>query len=241
VIELTERQLKQVEERLKASGLTHSTLQEEFFDHLCCVIESYMASDYSFEKAWSQATTDFGEDEMKKLETETISLTQQNSILMKRMLISLAAGLLLLTTTLFSMQQKDPPSGLPFDTMFPVVSDFGFRIHPVTKAKKLHQGVDFKARLGTPIYATGNGVVSRAEDDEKYGNMVVIRHDDRHESLFAHMTDKLEVEAGQKVKKGDLIGYVGNSGVSIAPHLHYEVIKDGERVDPRPYLKGIEK
>ena len=115
-------------------------------------------------------------------------------------------------------------------------SGYGRRIDPYYKKPKFHYGVDFSAPQGTPIYATGNGTVKKTKKSRRgFGNHIVIDHGYGYESLYAHM-QKYTVRRGQKVKRGDLIGYVGNSGKSTAPHLHYEVHKNGTKVNPAYYF-----
>ncbi len=115
-------------------------------------------------------------------------------------------------------------------------SGYGRRIDPYYKKPKFHYGVDFSAPKGTPIYATGNGTIKKTKKSRRgFGNHLVIDHGYGYESLYAHM-QKYIVRKGQKVKRGDLIGYVGNSGKSTAPHLHYEVHKDGRKVNPAYYF-----
>jgi murein DD-endopeptidase MepM/ murein hydrolase activator NlpD len=99
----------------------------------------------------------------------------------------------------------------------------------------LHRGVDFKAPKGTPILATADGTVEFADEEKRYGLKVVIQHDGEYKSLYAHMSE-IKVQAGQQVKKGTVIGLVGSSGLSTAPHLHYEIIKNGKAVNPADYL-----
>jgi len=110
-------------------------------------------------------------------------------------------------------------------------SGFGTRIHPILKIGKLHKGIDFAASVGTPIYATADGKVTVAGRHGGYGNAVVINHGYGYETLYGHMS-RVKVAAGKQVKRGDIIGYVGSSGLSTGPHLHYEVHKDGQPVDP---------
>ncbi|MDC0204530.1 M23 family metallopeptidase [Flavobacteriales bacterium] len=113
-----------------------------------------------------------------------------------------------------------------------MASGFGYRIHPIYKTKKFHYGMDFSAVSGTPIYATGNGKVAKVRRSRKgLGNHVVIDHGYGYKTLYAHMT-KYIVKKGQKVKRGEVIGYVGSTGTSVAPHLHYEVHKDNKKIDP---------
>ena len=113
-----------------------------------------------------------------------------------------------------------------------VASGYGWRIHPIYKTEKLHTGMDFTAPVGTEIYATGNGTVVKVEKDGRgYGNNVIINHGYGYQTLYGHMS-KFSVRPGQKVKRGDLIGSVGNTGTSTGPHLHYEVHKNGNPVNP---------
>ena len=119
-----------------------------------------------------------------------------------------------------------------------MASGFGYRTDPFTKERKFHWGMDFTAPRGTPIYASGDGVVRRADNTATgYGNHIVIEHGFGYESLYAHLF-KYNVRVGQKVKRGDLIGFVGSTGRSEAPHLHYEIFKDGDRINPINFYYG---
>lgn len=113
-------------------------------------------------------------------------------------------------------------------------SGFGMRMHPIYKYVKFHAGMDFTANVGTEIYATGDGVVESSEYSPGYGNYVVIKHGYGYSSLYGHM-EKMVVRVGHKVKRGELIGYVGNTGLSSGPHVHYEVHKNGIAVNPVNY------
>ncbi len=113
-----------------------------------------------------------------------------------------------------------------------VASGFGYRIDPIYKTVKLHAGLDFAAPQGTPIYATANGTVTVAGNTGNgYGNHVVINHGYGYETLYGHMV-KVKAKAGQQVKRGEVIGYVGSTGKSTGPHCHYEVHKNGQKIDP---------
>ncbi|MEN9319383.1 MAG: hypothetical protein RLZZ309_370 [Bacteroidota bacterium] len=117
-----------------------------------------------------------------------------------------------------------------------VASGFGYRIDPVYKDFRLHAGLDFSAPTGTPIYATSDGVVQTAGfNTDGYGNKVVINHGYGFQTLYAHMV-RVKAKVGQSVKRGEVIGYVGSTGKSTGPHLHYEVIKRGAKVDPVYYF-----
>jgi murein DD-endopeptidase MepM/ murein hydrolase activator NlpD len=113
-----------------------------------------------------------------------------------------------------------------------IASGFGYRIDPIYKTPKLHQGLDFTAPQGTPIYATANGRVSHAGNKGSgYGNHVIIDHGYGYQTLYGHMV-RVKVSAGKSVKRGEVIGWVGNTGKSTGPHCHYEVIKFNQRIDP---------
>ena len=117
-----------------------------------------------------------------------------------------------------------------------LASGFGFRVHPIYKVKKMHAGIDFAASIGTPIYATADGqVIEVSVRFSGYGKMVEIDHGFGYHTRYAHMHG-FAVRQGQQVKRGDLIGYVGNTGLSTAPHLHYEVLLNGTHINPVHYF-----
>lgn len=120
-----------------------------------------------------------------------------------------------------------------------VVSGFGYRFHPILRYNRLHSGIDLSARQGTPVYATGDGVVSVSgrspEGYAGYGTVVVVDHGFGFQTLYAHLSGT-KVRAGQRVKRGEQIGMVGSTGLSAGAHLHYEVIQNGKKVDPVYYF-----
>jgi len=117
-----------------------------------------------------------------------------------------------------------------------LASGFGMRVHPILKVRKMHTGVDFAAPKGTAIYATGDGVVSAVKTVfGGYGKHIEIDHGFGFVTRYAHMNE-FKVKKGQKIKRGDIIGTVGNTGSSTAPHIHYEIIKDGRYVNPVNYF-----
>ena len=131
-------------------------------------------------------------------------------------------------------QTVSVPSAMPL-TAAKLTSSFGMRTHPVLGGRRSHKGIDLGAPTGTPVYATADGTVAMAEWFSSYGNYIQLEHGGNMETRYAHLSG-YTVQAGQQVKKGDLIGYVGSTGRSTGPHLHYEVRVDGEAVDPRPYM-----
>ena len=114
-------------------------------------------------------------------------------------------------------------------------SGYGMRRHPVLGRRRAHKGVDLAAPTGTPIYATADGVVSRANWFSSYGRYISIEHGGEIQTRFAHLS-RIAVSNGDHVKKGDLIGYVGSTGRSTGPHLHYEVRVAGRSVNPIHYM-----
>lgn len=117
-----------------------------------------------------------------------------------------------------------------------VASGFGYRVDPLYKDYRLHAGLDFAAPSGTPIYATADGVVQAAGfNTDGYGNKVVISHGYGYQTLYGHMV-RVKAKVGQRVKRGEVIGYIGSTGKSTGPHCHYEVIKRGTKVDPVYYF-----
>ena len=117
------------------------------------------------------------------------------------------------------------------------LSGFGYRKHPVFKILKMHTGIDFGAPTGTTVHATGNGKVVRVEfKKDGYGRNIVIDHGYEYQTLYAHLS-KVEVKVGEKIKRGQIIGRVGSTGTSTAPHLHYEVIYKKKKINPLPFCR----
>jgi murein DD-endopeptidase MepM/ murein hydrolase activator NlpD len=143
------------------------------------------------------------------------------------------------------LQNSDHPAKIP--SIFPVKrvagveisASFGKMIDPFTKKERMHKGMDVKAPMGTPIYATADGMVRKVEmnhvEGKSYGRYIIVDHEDGFSTLYS-MLSKYKVKEGQEVNQGDIIGYIGSSGRSTGPHLHYEVMKDGENVDPEDYF-----
>ena len=118
-----------------------------------------------------------------------------------------------------------------------MASGYKWRMHPILKIRKFHKGMDFTAPIGTPIYASGNGVVTRSGRSATFGRVVYIEHGYGYKTIYAHMS-KIKAKRGQKVKRGDLIGYVGNTGRSVSAHLHYEIHKNGRALNPINFYYG---
>lgn len=134
------------------------------------------------------------------------------------------------TTTTVSI-----PSRMPVESAH-LSSGFGMRVHPVLGIRQGHKGIDLANPVGTPVYATADGVVSRADWFSSYGLYVSLEHGGSLQTRYGHMS-RLNVAAGQRVHKGEIIGYVGSTGRSTGPHLHYEVRVNGVAVNPIPYMQ----
>ena len=128
------------------------------------------------------------------------------------------------------------PSRMPVNSAT-MTSGFGLRWHPVIGGRRQHKGVDLAQPIGTPVYATADGVISKAERFSSYGLFISVEHGGNIQTRYGHLS-RLNVAAGQVVHKGDLIGYVGSTGRSTGPHLHYEVRIAGVAVNPIPYMQG---
>ena len=127
------------------------------------------------------------------------------------------------------------PSRKPVDAMR-LTSSFGMRNHPVLGKRMRHNGIDIPAATGTPIYAPADGTVGRAQRLGGYGNYAEIEHGNGIQTRFGHMS-RIAVSSGQRVKRGDIVGYVGSTGRSTGPHLHYEVRIAGTPVNPIPFVQ----
>jgi murein DD-endopeptidase MepM/ murein hydrolase activator NlpD len=139
-------------------------------------------------------------------------------------------------STIYRPKSVSVPSRMPVEGAA-LTSSFGMRMHPVLGGRRQHKGVDLAQPTGTPVYATADGMVSKAEWFSSYGLYISLEHGAEIQTRYGHLS-RLAVAAGQPVKKGDLIGYVGSTGRSTGPHLHYEVRIAGTAVNPVPYMQG---
>jgi len=128
------------------------------------------------------------------------------------------------------------PSGRPVERLS-LTSNFGARSDPFNGRTRMHRGIDIPGPVGTPIYATADGIIGRAQWVNGYGNFVEIEHGNGIETRYGHMS-RLASAAGDRVRRGQLIGYMGSTGRSTGSHLHYEVRVDGQAVNPMPFVQG---
>ncbi len=141
------------------------------------------------------------------------------------------------TPKIRAMILRNIPSGYPCSSRR-ITSHFGWRMHPIYHEERFHHGIDFGGKPGLPVRATCDGIVEFAGYSQGgYGNMVIIDHNYGFKTLFGHMLQNLRVKKGEFVKKGSIIGYLGNTGLSTGPHLHYEIKYLRYFIDPAPFLK----
>ena len=172
--------------------------------------------------------------------TDALALLQDVSNKANQLIVRLSAQSRSFDTIAEVAQRKSDmltsiPAIRPLKGVKTISSGFGGRYHPILKTIRMHTGVDLSAPKGTPVYATADGVVSREKGGSGYGIVVILNHGYSYQTLYAHLSKKV-VKPGQKVKRGQLIGYVGNTGLSFGTHLHYEVIKNGVKVNPVHYF-----
>ncbi len=224
--------------------LQNPDLRDEMLDHLCSAIEYEMVTGLTFAEAFQKTTQEFPR-------AEIIRAARFIHLQKYRIMYFLIPTVLLALVSIFTtfdketaivemaplvLQELDPPSGKPVADRYlnRAPNGYGMRIHPIHKKKTLHEGIDFPSKTGTPVLATGNGEVVESSFDDAYGNFIVLRHDHMYDSFYAHLSESV-VEKGQKIEQGEVIGKVGNTGLSTGPHLHYEVRKNGKSIDPAPY------
>ncbi|AXH08863.1 peptidase [Malaciobacter halophilus] len=147
------------------------------------------------------------------------------------------ATLATMTTVKKVFMLKTIPNGSPLKETT-ITSSYGYRVHPITKKRKFHRGIDFRARMRTKVYATADGIVSYVQSRDRggFGRVVKIMHGYGFQTVYAHL-NKTEVKLGQVVRKGDLLGLSGNSGRSSGPHLHYEIRYGVKIINPYYFVK----
>lgn len=258
-MKLNENQLLFLAFLLNEKGIKNKETQGELLDHLATNIECKMDNQQLFHEALDDAIAEFGEENFLAIQNNQQYLFQQKiKKNMKRaaILLFLLVGAIALVANnqdksnekeiatdngkaspvIVKTYENEPPSVYPVKGDYPVVATFGKRMHPKYKVMKFHNGIDIKAPIGASVVATSDGIIEKVEFKKAgYGKHIVIKHDDTFKSMYAHLS-VIDVEVGDKVKAGDKIGEVGSSGTSINPHLHYEVIKEGKKVNPEDYV-----
>lgn len=241
--------IKQIIKHLEKVPFSSEEIYNEMLDHYSSAYEVYLEEGIDKSEALAKV--------IEEIEKEDYSSLKSNNK-MKKLILSSAILVVLLVAGLYTFDQlhtsgkyvenlssnieiqtsfdQDPPYGSPLEYS-KITSDFGERTHPIHKKTVFHKGTDFAAPLGTKIISVEKGIVTKAAYDKKYGYYVEIKHDDIYTTRYHHMKS-ISVVKGQSINKGEKIGEVGNSGLSTAPHLHYEIIKSGSWVDVADYLKA---
>ena len=181
--------------------------------------------------AQSAKPTQGGDEDFRKLFNGWKSMDNGQLVIAPATKVASAPSAATYRPTAVSIPSRMPVNGAA------LTSGFGMRWHPVIGGRHQHKGVDLAEPVGSPVYATADGVVGRADWFSSYGLYISLEHGGNIETRYGHLS-RLNVAAGQTVHKGDLIGYVGTTGRSTGPHLHYEVRIAGVAVNPIPYLQG---
>ncbi|MEM1214632.1 MAG: M23 family metallopeptidase [Bacteroidota bacterium] len=231
---LTEAQLATVKAYFKQRLWQQERSYEELLDHFCCDVEAYMQRGLSFPQALHATQQCWNEEEVQKL-----NFSNQKSLTMMHLFSFVSVLLAFLTFSPMNgpaVAPLEPPQECPLQSEeFRETASFGEYWHPLKKRTHFHKGIDWQAPIGTPVHAAGNGVVVTAEAHDKYGLRIIIAHDETYETLYAHLGE-LHVKRGDTVTVGQWIGNVGVTGLTTAPHLHYEVLKNGQAIDPKQFL-----
>jgi len=232
----TPQVIARIEDLLKLSGISSEDSIEEMTDHYLSQIESCIAEGISEQTAIRETYQIIAQTDLK-----AINQKQRQT---KRWLIGILCFSLLMI--LFVVNSKNSneqiivdnpitktlPTGWPIEgDIGKITSGYGLRMHPIQKTKKFHKGIDIQAPTGTKVLASADGKVIKAEYSTGYGYHIIIEHNEQYTTKYAHLS-KITVDVNDLIKEGDIIGKVGSSGLSMTPHLHYEIIKNDKAVDP---------
>lgn len=256
---LSDHETGLVQQHLTEARLSPN-LKTDLLDHLCCEIETSLANGVAFEEAFLKTLAEWPVSRLNRIQKDLHFTSKTKPMLIKfSAAAAVLAGLLFLSPfpipevadaapAVVSIEEDlnlwvappvfDPPSASPIagiDMRKQLSSGFGMRMHPVLKKRQLHRGIDLKAKTGTPVQSTADGVVIFAGTDGLYGIAVRIQHDDDYVTAYTHLSSH-QVKVGQQVTLGETIAAVGSTGASTAPHLHYEVLKNDKPVDPLAML-----
>ncbi|MGB0166213.1 MAG: M23 family metallopeptidase [Luteibaculum sp.] len=227
---LSQSQIKQLEAWLGAKPIGGEAF-DELLDHLICGIEHRMISGQSFPAAFSSLKSEFDQQDFI-----AINRTEKQIRLKRKIMISSPFIFVTAIALVFSINnlQSHNPWKLPLEQgkAVKMTSGFGYRIHPISKTKKLHRGMDFIAPAGTPVNPVLAGVVTKVKHQTTgYGNHIELTHNDSTKTRYAQL-EKTLVKVGDRVDQNQIIGTVGSSGTSTGPHLHFEVLLHGKAVNP---------
>ena len=240
MINLSDKQTEFILKDIRARGLSYSKLEGELLDHICCAVENELEKGVNFQHAYNKVLTLFGEEGILKVQEDTLAIVRTKKMKQGRTRFwtsTIAASVMMFLVFSGDGNAQVVPDIRPVNKDREISSSYGKRINPFTKTQAFHQGVDFKVPVGTPILATADGIVKIIkEDQDAWGKHIIISHKDGYETSYAHLSE-FKVKPGQEVKKGDIIALSGNTGRTTAPHLHYEIFKEGKTVDPELYFE----
>lgn len=234
MIELNSNQTAIVKAVIEERGLQYGPLKDELLDHYCCLVESYIEDGKSFEESLKSCVSDFESSDLKAIEQIMIQQSK-NKLTMMRNVALLATVVFLITSTFLFSQKTEIPSLRPVNDTYKVSAGFGKQLHPIKKMERHHDGIDISAPIGTEIYAPANGMVVKVKSNDVYGKHLTISHSEGFETMYAHLSE-IEVKTGDQVNKGQVIGKIGNTGLSTGPHLHYEISKEGKKLNPADFF-----
>lgn len=225
-----------IKHSLHSNGIKNQDLLEEMTDHYLTSYESYLETSHSKDEALQKTLGQINNLSGKELNRKIFMINHKNIISMSSLLFTFLLSVFYFTS--FNASETfDPPLAWPLDiSLHKVSSEYGLRIHPIHKNKKLHTGIDIRANYGQQVLATGNGTVIKSAYDDTHGHYIIIKHDDIYKSRFNHLAERL-VDVNDKVAIGQVIAKVGSTGMSTAPHLHYEILKYDKAINPRELLK----
>ena len=230
---LTKTQYLYITNDLKAKGLSKG-FRTELLDHICCMVEIQLSEGKAFSVAYQEVLNTFGHEGFEELkQTSPVVKKQRRNTISQVLASGIAASIFMMV---FVVDAQEPPTISPLDHYKRITSNFGERYNPLKKKRDFHKGIDFAAEVGTSVQATAAGtVISISNSFGGYGKKIEIEHNDGFVTKYAHLSE-IKVEEGDLVTLGQEIGLSGNTGATTAPHLHYEVVKDGEYVDPLDYF-----
>ena len=205
--------------------------QASEFDKLDKELEKY----YENEREWLHHTLGIKREDIPAKATPK-SISELENKKAKEFTIDSKKSEERVKATLEAAKSEFVPSICPIRGKYRISSPYGWRQHPIYKKKLFHSGLDMAAAKGTDVVATASGKVLFAGTNKGYGKYIIIQHTDGVKTAYAHL-NKILVKKGQTVEKGDLIAYVGTSGNSTGPHLHYEVIVDNKKLNPADFFK----
>lgn len=235
MIRLSNTQSQQVLEVIKSSVGNSTKVKNELFDHWCCFVEAAMSNGATFDQAFYELKLHFDVAEVRAIEENYLVYHPRAPWVSTLQRVGSMAAMLIFLVVAGVDAQKRPDISPVFD-QYPISSGFGARVDPFAQKVKHHNGIDLKVPMHTPIRATADGTIIKVRDHSNgHGLHIIISHNDGYETLYGNLSIA-NVTEGQVVVKGEVIGKSGNSGLSTAPHLHYEIRHDQKPIDPEVYI-----